>query len=143
MSFLRNIVSVIIGIAVGGLVVFLIERSGHEMFSVYSNVPDIGEKEAFSTFVGNLPIKAFLLLLLAHSLGTVIAAFIATLLSGLSRPIPAITIGVLMLSAGVINLISIPHPVWYQISEIILYFPAALLGYKLSIETRRKITSLK
>jgi len=40
MTFLRNFASVIIGIVVGGLVVFIIERAGHDMFSVYNNVPD-------------------------------------------------------------------------------------------------------
>lgn len=143
MTFLRNFASVIIGIVVGGLVVFIIERAGHDMFSVYNNVPDMAETEAFVNFIANLPLKAFLLLIFAHCTGTVVASFLATFLSGHSRPIPAIAVGVLMLSGGVINLISIPHPVWFQISEIIIYLPAALIGYKISIETSRRFTSPK
>jgi hypothetical protein len=74
-------------------------------------------------------------------LGTLISAFLATLISGHSRPVPAIVVGVLMLSAGVINLISIPHPVWFQISEVFLYLLSALLGYKLSLKVTKWVTS--
>ena len=143
MNFLRNLFSVIIGLIVGVLVIFFIETSGHHLFSVYQNVPNITEPEAFAAFIETLPLGAFLFLLFAHSLGTLISAFSATLISGHSRPVPAIVVGVLMLSAGVINLISIPHPVWFQISEVILYLPAALLGYKLSLKATQWFTSLR
>jgi len=127
----------------GVLVIFFIETYGHHLFSVYQNVPNITEPEAFAAFIETLPLGAFLFLLFAHSLGTLISAFLATLISGHSRPLPAIVVGILMLSAGVINLISIPHPVWYQICEIIIYLPAALLGYKLSLKATQWFTSLR
>ena len=141
MSFLRNLFSVIIGLIVGVLVIFFIETSGHHLFSVHQNVPNITEPEAFAAFIETLPLGAFLFLLFAHSLGTLISAFLATLISGHSRPVPAIVVGVLMLSAGVINLISIPHPVWFQISEVFLYLLSALLGYKLSLKVTKWVTS--
>jgi pimeloyl-ACP methyl ester carboxylesterase len=123
------------------MVVFFIETYGHSLFSEYQDVPNITEPEAFAAFIETLPLGAFLFLLFAHSIGTLISAFLATLFSGQSRPIPAIVVGVLMLSAGVINLISIPHPVWFQVSEVIIYLPAALLGYKLSLKATQRFTS--
>ena len=143
LSFLRNLISIILGLGVGGLAGFSIERYGHDIFSVYQDVPNITEPEAFAAFIETLPIGAFLFLLFAHSLGTLISAFSATLISGHSRPVPAIVVGVLMLSAGVINLISIPHPVWFQISEVILYLLSALFGYKLSLKATQWFTSLR
>jgi len=127
----------------GVLVGFSIERHGHEIFSVYQDVPNITEPEAFAAFIETLPIGAFLYLLFAHSLGTLISAFLATLFSGHTRPIPAIVIGVLMIAGAVRGSISIPHPVWYQICEIIIYLPAALLGYKLSLKATQWFTSLR
>ena len=132
-----------LGLFLGVLVIFFIETSGHHLFSVYQNVPNITEPEAFAAFIETLPLGAFLFLLFAHSLGTLISAFSATLISGHSRPVPAIVVGVLMLSAGVINLISIPHPVWFQISEVILYLLSALFGYKLSLKATQWFTSLR
>lgn len=141
MSFLRNLISIILGLGVGGLVGFSIERYGHDIFSVYQDVPNITEPEAFAAFIETLPIGAFLYLLFAHSLGTLISAFLATLFSGHTQPIPAIAVGVLMIAGAVRSSILIPHPVWYQVSEVIIYLSAALLGYKLSLKATQRFTS--
>ena len=105
MKILRKIFSLILGIIVGGLVSFFIERLGHENLSIYQDVPDMNEGEAFAAFISNLPVSAFLILLFAHSIGTLIAGFIATLFAGETRPITATAVGAIMLSLAIINLI--------------------------------------
>ena len=141
MSFLRNLVSIIIGLFCGVLATFFIASSGRDFFSEYQDVPNITEPEAFAAFIETLPLGAFLLLLFAHSCGSIIAAFIATILSGHARPTTAMAIGIIMLAGGVINLIRIPHPIWYQISEGIIYLPAAFLGYKLYLKVTQMFIS--
>ena len=141
MSFLRDLVSIIIGIFCGALATFFIASSGRDFFSEYQDVPNITEPEAFAVFIETLPLGAFILLLFSHSCGSIIAAFIATILSRHDRPTTAMAIGILMLAGGVRNLILIPHPVWYQISEGIIYLPAAFLGYKLSLKVTQVFIS--
>jgi len=116
---------------------FFIERLGHENLSIYKDVPDMIEVEAFATFIANLPLSAWLMLLFAHATGTMIAGFIATLFSGETRPTTAISIGTIMLCLAIINLISITsHPVWFQIAEVIIYIPAAILGFRILLKTK-------
>ena len=137
MKILRKIFSLILGIIVGGLVSFFIERLGHENLSIYQDVPDMNEAEAFSAFIANLPISAFLILLFAHSIGTMIAGFVATLFAGETRPITATAVGAIMLSLAIINLISITsHPVWFKIAEVIIYIPSAILGFRILLKTK-------
>ena len=45
MKILRKIFSLILGIIVGGLVSFFIERLGHENLSIYQDVPDFNPNE--------------------------------------------------------------------------------------------------
>jgi len=141
MRFLRNLVSITIGLVCGGLTAFLIASSGRGFFAEYQDVPNITEPLAFASFIETLPVGAFIVLLFAHGTGSLLAAFVATSLSGHARPTPAIAIGVLMLAGGIRNLILIPHPVWYQISEAIIYLPAVFLGYILSLKVSQMITS--
>lgn len=137
MKFLRKIFSLILGIIIGGLVSFFIERLGHENLSIYKEVPDMIEVEAFAAFIANLPLTACLILLFAHATGTMIAGFIATLFSGETRPTTATAAGAIMLCIAIINLISItPHPVWFQVAEVIIYIPAAILGFRILIKTK-------
>ena len=68
MKILRKIFSFILGITVGGLVSFFIERLGHENLTIYQDVPDMIEVEAFSAFIANLPVGAFFGT--PHQLGT-------------------------------------------------------------------------
>ena len=148
MKFLRKIISVILGIVIGGLVGFFIERLGHENLSIYQDVPDMNEVEAFAAFIANLPLSAWLILLFAHATGTMIAGFIATLFSGETRPTSATAVGTIMLCLAIINLISITsHPVWFQIAEVIIYIPAAILGFRILVKTKailkQHLTSLQ
>ena len=134
MKILRNVAGIIIGIFCGALVTFFIERLGHENLSIYRNVPDMTEEVAFATFIADLPRIALLILILAHSIGTLIAGFIASLLTDESRPKAATAVGVIMLSLGIINFIDIPsHPVWFQVAEVIIYIPSAILGFRLKL----------
>ena len=112
-KLLRKFSSVIIGIIIGGFVTFFIERLGHENISAYQDVPNMIEKDAFADFISNLPVIAFLILLLAHSVGTMVSGGFATLFSGESRPVAATAVGAIMLGLGIVNFIAIPsHPVW-------------------------------
>ena len=148
MKILRKIFSVILGIVIGGLVGFFIERLGHENLSIYQDVPNMNEVEAFAAFIENLPLSALLILLFAHAIGTMIAGLIATLFSGETRPTSATAVGAIMLCFAIINLISITsHPVWFQIAEVIIYIPAAILGFRILIKTKailkQHLTSLQ
>jgi zinc transporter ZupT len=141
MRFVRNLISIAIGLVCGGIATFFVASSGRGFFPEYQDVPNITEPLAFASFIETLPVGAFIVLLFAHSTGSLLAAFVATSLSGHTRPTPAIAIGVLMLAGGVRNLMLIPHPVWYQISEAIIYLPAVFVGYILSLKVTQMITS--
>ena len=95
------------------------------------------EVEAFSAFIANLPVGAFFILLFAHSIGTLIAGFIATLFAGETRPITAIAVGAMMLCFAMINLISITsHPVWFKVAEVMIYIPSAILGFRILLKVK-------
>ncbi|MAU75752.1 MAG: hypothetical protein CL831_02635 [Crocinitomicaceae bacterium] len=141
MTFFRDLISTLLGLIFGGLAGFGIERYGHHLFTEYKDVPNITEPQAFATFIETLPTGAFLLLLLAHSIGTMTSAYLASLFSGHAKPMPAIAVGILMIAGSIRNSILIPHPGWYQLSDVLICIPAAFLGHQIYVKTKKRLTS--
>lgn len=72
----------------------------------------------------------FLVVFLAHAFGTLIAAFIATLIAKPKSKYLPVVIGVLFLIAGIMMVIQIPAPIIFSILDLTLaYVPMAYAGY--------------
>jgi hypothetical protein len=74
--------------------------------------------------------KHFIFPFLAHSLGALVGAALATLLApGRSRG-PAWAVGVFFLLGGVASVFLLPGPVWFAATDLLLaYLPSAWLGH--------------
>jgi len=77
--------------------------------------------------------KHFIFPFLAHSLGTLVGAVIATLLAPQRVSGPAWAVGVLFLLGGIASAFMLPAPVWFIAVDLVLaYLPAAWLGHRLA-----------
>lgn len=80
----------------------------------------------------------FLFPFLAHALGTLAGALLATWLTPGRTPGPAWAVGVLFLLGGTANAFLLPAPAWFIAADLVLaYLPMAWLGQRL---VARKIT---
>lgn len=81
--------------------------------------------------------RHFLFPFLAHGLGTLVGAAVATLLAPGRTPGPAWAIGILFLLGGIAAAYMLPAPVWFTAVDLLLaYLPAAWLGHRLVARTR-------
>jgi hypothetical protein len=77
--------------------------------------------------------RHFVFPLLAHAVGTLIGAFVATLLSPGRAAGPAWIVGALFFIGGCVSAFMLPAPAWFVATDLILaYAPMALLGYRLA-----------
>lgn len=127
----RKILGFIAGLIAGGVTVALIESLSSFLHPLPENF-DPKDIEQMKAFVGSLPATAFIIVLLAHLLGSLIAGFVASLVVKEAWTIGAIILGVFFTCAGVANLVMIPHPVWFAVIDSIVYLPAAYLGSRLA-----------
>ena len=89
---------------------------------------DLTQPEAVAQWIEQLPVGAFLLVLLSHALGAFMGAAICQAIAGTIWRPGWMVIGVLFLAAGIYNLIEVPHPIWFAIADVITYIPAAWIG---------------
>lgn len=130
-SSVKNIIVFISALIAGGLVVWGLEKLSHQVYPPPSDF-DSSNLESLKKVVQNAPAGSLALVLLAHAFGAMVSGWIIGKFAASSHRLLALALGLLLTVAGVANLIMIPHPVWFSISDACIYLPMTLLGLKLS-----------
>jgi ABC-type transport system involved in cytochrome c biogenesis permease subunit len=75
----------------------------------------------------------FAVVFLAHALGTLLAAFLASKIAAQRKMILALMMGVVFLAGGITMVREIPNaPMWFNVVDLVFaYIPMAYLGGKL------------
>lgn len=127
----RNILAVIAGLVVGGLVnMGLISISG-KIIPPPAGV-DPSDMESLKASMHLFEAKHFLFPFLAHALGTLVGAFVAAKLAANHFKMMAMIVGAFFLIGGIAASIMLPAPVWFIAVDLVFaYIPMAWLGWKL------------
>jgi hypothetical protein len=126
----NRLFSILTGVVAGALIIGLLEMVSHSMHPIPTDL-DTSNPDAFKDYVLGLPQSAFIFLLLAHGIGALAGGFIASRMARVQKRGAAMFVGLILVLAGLLNLMAIPHPLWFSIADVIIYTPMALLGDKL------------
>ena len=121
---LRNILAVIVGVLVGMSVNMGIIILGENLIPI---------PEGFDPMdATNWELSNFIFPFLAHALGTVAGALVASLIAVSYRFPITLSISVFFLIGGVTMVFLLPAPVWFICTDLIVaYIPMGYLGYSL------------
>jgi len=130
-SILRNVLAVIAGIIVGSIV-----NMGFIMLSSSIIPPPTGvnpaDMESLKTSMHLFEPKHFLMPFLAHAIGTLVGAFVAGVIAVKHKLKISLAIGFFFLLGGITNIIMLPSPMWFTITDLVLaYLPMAWFGFNL------------
>jgi hypothetical protein len=126
----KKILAALLGTAAATAVIFAIESLSHRLYPPPAGL-NVREPAALKAFIATLPIGAFLMVLLAYALGSLVGGMVATLIAGRGTSRPALFVGGLLMLFGVMDLVVIPHPLWFVIVSLLIYVPCAWLGSRL------------
>jgi nitrate/nitrite transporter NarK len=101
---------------------------------------DFGDAEGMAAYIATLPLVAMLIVLLAHLGQAFAGGWLAARISKNRSMVVAMIVGVLTLIAGLINMMSMPHPNWMWI-EMPLYLVAAWAAAKIELKRRHRLPS--
>lgn len=87
------------------------------------------DPEAIANAVKHMPLSAFLFLLVNYIICSFIAGIISTLISKRIALMPALVVGIVLTLAGLYNVVSIPHPMWFSVFNLFIYLPFTYFGY--------------
>ncbi|WP_300026376.1 hypothetical protein [uncultured Maribacter sp.] len=127
----KNILAVVAGVVVGSIV-----NMGIIMISGSIIPPpeggDITTMEGLKATMHLFEPKHFIFPFLAHALGTLVGAFVATKIAATRKMLMALVIGLFFLIGGTANIAMLGGPMWFTALDIIVaYMPMAYVGYML------------
>lgn len=132
MKILRNIVAVIAGLAIGVFVNGKIIVYGSSVITYPSGVDAI-KIESLKEGMHLFKFKHFMVPFVAHTIGTLLGAFITARFSASKHFMLAMIIGGFFLFGGILMAFTLPAPVWFCLLDVLMaYVPMAYLGWKLS-----------
>lgn len=124
----RSIGVVVLGLLAGGIVVGLVESIN----TILGHVPTdevMDDPGKLREFVKNLPLAAFLVVLLAWFLGSLAgASFPMWLCQDKKLSWVVITF---LLAGGIFNMVMLPHPGWFWLPGILVFPIGGWLGMQL------------
>ena len=125
----RNILAVIVGWVAGSIVNFGLIMANMAMMPAGT---DFSTPEGVNSAMGSLGPLNYALVFLAHALGALAGAWVASIIAVSHRLKVAIFVGVLFLLGGIYAAVAINAPFWFEAADILLaYIPFALIGAKL------------
>ena len=133
---LRNTLAVIIGLFVGSIVNMAIILMSGSIIPA-PNGADVTTIEGLKATMHLFEPKHFLFPFLAHAIGTFAGAGTTALIAISHKTKLALVIGAFFLLGGIVNVCSLPSPVWFNITDLLFaYIPAAYLVTKLVVKEK-------
>jgi hypothetical protein len=114
----RKIFAVVLGVIVAVVLIIAIEALSHVVYPLPDSV-DANDMEALRAYVMAAPIGALLFVMGAWIAATLIGGLLACLIARETPLVYSAIIGGLVLLGTVINLISLPHPLWFSSTSIL------------------------
>ncbi len=129
---LRNILAVVAGVVVGGLVNMALVSAGPLVIAPPAGV-DMTTAAGLQAGVALLQPRHFVFPFLAHALGTLAGAAVAALVAVSHHLRLALLVGLVFLAGGVMAARMIPAPAWFIALDLVAaYMPMAWLGARLA-----------
>ena len=136
-----NVVAIFGGLILGSAVNMGLISLGAELIPSPEGA-DTSSMEALAQAMSLFEPKHFLFPFLAHALGTLAGAMFAAKIAATHKLISAMVIGVAFLAGGIIMVLSLPSPLWFNALDLIAaYLPMAYIGYKLLRVDTHKLPS--
>jgi len=128
---LKNILVVIGGMMIGGMVNLQLAVNAGKIVPFPPGV-DTSDPDKILDYIHLFEPKNFLIIFVAHALGTLIASFIIARFAATQNFRLALIPGFMFLIGGIIMTRMVDAPTWFDGMDLLLaYLPMALLGYLL------------
>ena len=128
---LRSILAIVVGVLVGGFVVFLIELPGYFIHPPPPGL-DMQDAAALKSHFEKAPLAALVGVAIAWTVGPFVASWLAAFIARRAFLIHGMIIGVIFMLLDLVNIVSFPHPWWLAVIGVVAPLISAYLGASLA-----------
>ena len=125
---MKTILSIAAGIILGVIIISAVESLGHFIYPPPANL-DLKNPEVIKLLMKNAPLGVLLFVILAWASGSLAGGLVSASIAIKSKSRNALIVGGVLTMFGLLNLLMIPHPVWFWVLGLSVFLPCAYLGY--------------
>ena len=122
---MKTFLATVAGIIVGVFTIWAIEAIGHLLFPLPAELTPTNLEE-LKQVVMIMPMKSLLVVIIAQIIGVFSGMYVGFIMQRESLT-PLYIIAGLFIFSTVLNLISIPHPTWFMIADLLSILLVSLL----------------
>lgn len=122
---IRNVLAVLAALVVGNLTIFGVQSLNWALFPMPPGV-DFDDPAAVAAMVAAMPLGAFAGIELSYLAGSVLPGFVVAKAAGSRHLALAAVVGALFTVANTLNLMAIPHPLWFAALTTVTFLPVTL-----------------
>ena len=123
----RSVLAVIAGMLVAFVLIALVQTIGMRVYPPPTAV-NPSDPESLRAMMAQIPRGALLFVLLSYAVGSVAGGWIAARFAPGAGMRHAMVVAALLFGAGLMNLVTIPHPVWFWVCSSAIYWLGAWSG---------------
>jgi len=129
---LRNVLAVIAGVVIGSIVNMSLIKISGKVIPPPAGV-DVTNFESLKSSMHLFEPRHFIFPFLAHALGSLVGAYVASIVAASHKIKFALGIGAFFLIGGIISVFMLPSPTWFAVLDLVCaYIPMGWLGSKLA-----------
>jgi hypothetical protein len=129
-AFLRSIFAVLTGLIVAMVILLVVEFASNLVFPL---PPDI----VLTGSTGQVPLGAMIMVLVGWAAGSFIGAWLAGRMAGRAPMVHGMIVALLLLTAGITNLMAFPHPIWMWVLGIAAFVGLGYAGARQAAKAKR------
>lgn len=142
MKLVPSIAATVAGLFAGGATVALVEG----LSSLWHPLPaglDLQDQQAVREWIADLPTSAFLLVVVAWCIGSLVGTWVARRLAPGRASWPAMAVLLALLLATLFNLLSLPGPLWMWPAGLLACLAGGCLGWLWSAPERYSVATTR
>jgi len=136
MEITKYVLPVVVGAMSGMILITFGEIGIHQLYPLPAGT-DLYDPESLAKAMKLMTNTEFELLMANYIIASFLAGVITTLVAKRTMARPTIIVGIVLTLAGLYNVIALPHPMWFTVSNLFVYLPLAYLGY-LAVRKKQK-----
>ena len=121
---MRTAAGAVLGIIVGGAVVFAVETIGHSMYPPPDGI-DLSDPQAVKSLIASLPVAALVMVLVGWLVGSFAGAWVARRVG--QSDLAAWIVAAAFIAFTAVNFVMIPHPLWMMAIGVLIPLATAWL----------------
>ena len=129
---IRKILACVLGGFLGGLFNISLISISNWAYPLPEGV-DPNDLDALAAHVkaNGMATGALIIVLVAHAGGSLVSGLVCGMIAMRSWYVAAISLGFFWTLGGIMMLTILPSPIWFAVTDLLLYVPAAVLGVML------------